>query len=150
MKIVKIIGIVLLIALVVIQFIPANKNDGERDVATDIAQIYEVPAAVQKNLQVSCYDCHSNSTDYPWYNKIQPVAFYLENHVEDGKKHLNFSEFGNLSLKHQKKKLKEIAHEVEDGEMPLTSYTLIHQDANLSESEKDAMIKWAKELNASL
>ena len=150
MKILKIIGIVLLVALVIVQFIPSEMNEGSRDVPTDIAHVYEVSPQVEKNLQVSCYDCHSNATAYPWYNKIQPVALYLENHVKDGKKHLNFSEFGNLPLDRQKKKLKEIAHEVEDGEMPLTSYTLIHQDANLSEADEEAMIKWAQDLNASL
>ena len=150
MKILKIIGVILIIELIAIQFFPSELNQGNREVPNDVAKVYNIPQQVERSLQVSCYDCHSNATAYPWYNKIQPVAMYLENHVNDGKKHLNFSEFGGYSIDEQKKKLKEIRHEVEDGEMPLTSYTFIHKDANLSAAEKKAIIEWSKNLEASL
>lgn len=150
MKILKVVGWVLLIALIAIQFIPSNLNQEEVDYTTDFATVYNVPENVNRVLETSCYDCHSNNTKYPWYNRIQPVAMYLADHVEDGKKHFNFSEFSSYSLKRQKKKLDEVAHEVEDGEMPLDSYTLVHWDAKLSEADKKLVIDWANELNGSL
>lgn len=150
MKIVKIIAIILLVAFIVIQFIPSKLNESDAKSEARLTSLYEVPQEVEKVLATSCYDCHSNNTEYPWYNKIQPVAMYLSSHVEDGKRHLNFSEFGNYSLKKQKKKLKEVSHEVEDGEMPLSSYTLIHWDAGLSEADKELLIDWADNLNSSL
>ena len=150
MKILKVVGWVLLIALIAIQFIPSNLNQEEVDYTTDFATVYNVPENVNRVLETSCYDCHSNNTKYPWYNRIQPVAMYLSDHVEDGKKHFNFSEFSSYSLKRQKKKLDEVAHEVEDGEMPLDSYTLVHWDAKLSEADKKLVIDWANELNSNL
>jgi len=150
MKILKVIGWVLLIALIAIQFIPSNLNQEEVDPTTDFATVYNVPENVNNVLQTSCYDCHSNNTKYPWYNKIQPVAMYLDNHVEDGKKHFNFTEFASYSTKRQKKKLDEVADEVKGGEMPLSSYTLIHQDAKLSDADKKLVIDWANKLNSTL
>jgi len=150
MKILKVIGWVLLIALIAIQFIPSNLNEEEVDPTTSFATVYNVPKNVNTILQTSCYDCHSNNTEYPWYNKIQPVAMYLDSHVEDGKKHFNFSEFAAYSTKRQKKKLEEVADEVKGGEMPLTSYTLIHQDAKLSDADKKLVIDWANKLNSTL
>ena len=47
--------------------------------------VNNVPKKNQNKLQVSCYDCHSNNTAYPWYNKIQPVAWFLEDHIKNGK-----------------------------------------------------------------
>ena len=150
MKILKIIGVLLIVALIIIQFYPKELNQSDEDSTADISRVYQVPEKVQKNLQVSCYDCHSNNTEYPWYNKVQPVALFLENHIKDGKEHLNFSEFGNYTTKKQKKKLKEISEEVEEGEMPLTSYTLIHWDAKISDTDKKAIIDWADNLRSSL
>ena len=142
-KILKIIGVVLLVVFILLQFIPAELNTSEEYQAVDISNLYNVPNEVYSRLQTSCYDCHSSNTEYPWYDKIQPVAMYLEEHVKDGKKHLNFSEFGNYTIKRQKKKLDEVVHEKEDGKMPLTSYTLIHNNVKLFGAEKETIFKWA-------
>ena len=150
MKILKYIAIILLLALVLLQFYPSELNEGNNDSDSEISKLYAVPENVQQKLRVSCYDCHSNNTNYPWYNKIQPIALYLEDHIRVGKGHLNFDEFGSYDREEQKELLEEIVHEIKNGEMPLTSYTLIHREARLSETEKKEIIDWAEGLNRSL
>lgn len=90
-KIVKTALIILLIALIIIQFIRPVKNGGEEIVSNQITAVQQVPGDVQNILKVSCYDCHSNTTIYPWYSKIQPMAWFLNDHIVEGKKELNFS-----------------------------------------------------------
>ena len=144
---IKISLIVLLIALVVIQFIHPAKNIGPVGSPIDIAVLYPMPDSVQRIMEKACNDCHSNNTRYPWYNNLQPVAWWLNHHVEEGKKELNFSEFGKRTLVKQAKKLKKLAKEVQTGGMPLDSYTWIHKDAILTEQEKNILIDWATNLS---
>jgi len=142
-KVLKIILIVLLVVFVIIQFIrPAeNKND---EIARDqITAAYPVPDKVMKNLKVSCYDCHSNTTVYPFYFKIQPVAWFLNNHIQDGKRHLNFLIFTTYPLWRQHENFKDIVEQLKKDEMPLTSYTLIHRNAILTADQKLAIEDWA-------
>ncbi|MDT0646464.1 heme-binding domain-containing protein [Zunongwangia sp. F260] len=146
MKFLKIIGLVLLVAFVGIQFIPANRNQSDYISKSDFTEIYEVPENINTILQTSCYDCHSNYTNYPWYNKIQPFTWYLNDHIEEGKAELNFSEFGEYSSRRKSSKLRSISSQVEDGEMPLKSYTLMHWDAKLSDKEKEEFTAWMDSL----
>ena len=150
MKVVKIIVLVLLIAFVGIQFIPTNRNQSDTVPSTDFMVVNNVPKPIQKKLQVSCYDCHSNNTQYPWYNKIQPAAWFLEDHIKEGKAELNFSEWDSLSSRRKSSKLRSIIKQIESGEMPLYSYTLIHKDAKFSEVEAEEMINWITRLKDSL
>ncbi|MGI0106404.1 heme-binding domain-containing protein [Salinimicrobium sp. WS361] len=146
MKFLKIIGLVLLVAFVGIQFIPTNRNHSDYIPKSDFTEIYEVPENINTILQTSCYDCHSNNTNYPWYNKIQPFTWYLNDHIEKGKADLNFSEFGEYSSRRQRSKLRSISSQVKDGEMPLQSYTLVHWDAKLSDKEKEEFTVWMDSL----
>ncbi|WP_339652591.1 heme-binding domain-containing protein [uncultured Maribacter sp.] len=150
MKVVKKIALVLLVAFVGIQFIPTERNQSDSVPSTDFMLVNNVPENIQKKLQVSCYDCHSNNTDYPWYNKVQPVAWYLEDHVEHGKEELNFNEWDSYSSRRKNSKLKSIISQIEDDEMPLKSYTLIHRDARLSDNEKKIVLDWVSKLKDSL
>src|SRR6187549_2563283 len=113
---------ILLLVFIIIQFIRPEKNKAEGISKNDISTLYPVPANVQSILKTSCYDCHSNNTVYPWYSKIQPFAWWLNNHIQDGKKDLNFSEFASYRIRKQYKKLEEINELVKEGEMPLDSY----------------------------
>lgn len=142
-KAIKKITILLVIALVGIQFMPTKRNISDVVPATDINTVFNVPEGITATFKTSCYDCHSNNTVYPWYNKIQPMAWLLENHINNGKAELNFNEFGDYSVRRQKSKLKSIASQINDGEMPISSYTIIHQDAKLSESDKKLIKEWA-------
>jgi len=150
LKVVKIIAFLLLIVSVGIQFIPTNRNESDGVLKTDFMLVNDVPKAIKNKLQVSCYDCHSNNTHYPWYNKVQPLAWILEGHIEEGKSELNFNEWDNYSNRRKKSKLKSIMNQIKDNEMPLDSYTLIHSDAAFSEIEKQEIIQWMKQLKDSI
>ena len=150
MKTIKIIALVFLVVLVGIQFVPTNRNQSEVVPKSDFMLVNNVPKDVQDKLKVSCYDCHSNNTEYPWYNRIQPVAWFLENHIREGKSELNFNEWGELSERRKNSKLRSIISQIEDDEMPLDSYTFIHWDAKFSELEKKEIIKYMTQLKNSL
>ncbi|MGV8879079.1 MAG: heme-binding domain-containing protein [Sphingobacteriaceae bacterium] len=101
-------------------------------------------------LKTTCYDCHSNNTIYPWYSRFQSVGWWLQSHIKDGKAHLNFDEFSNYQTDKKKKKLSAIVEEVEKGEMPLSTYTLIHFNANLSKAQRKEIADWATTLKENL
>lgn len=142
--------IFLLVAMVGIQFIPTNWNQSDVVPDMDFMLVNDVPSKLREIIEVSCYDCHSDNTKYPWYNKIQPAAWYLENHITEGKSELNFNEWGTLSDRRKKSKLKSIKSQIENGEMPMQSYTFIHKDAALSGDDKVAIIEYMQKLNDSL
>ncbi len=142
--------VVLIVLLVIVQIVPRNNsNNGSLDTATSIDAVHQVPENVSLILKTSCYDCHSDHTTYPWYSNIQPISWWLSDHVEEGKRELNFSAFGTYSVRRQFHKLKEIAEQVEEQEMPLSSYTLIHRNAILNKEQSDALVKWTKALRDS-
>jgi hypothetical protein len=137
----------LLVIFLLLQLIP-RKNNNILAVASarSIEKIHAIPDSALQILKTSCYDCHSNNTVYPWYANIQPVSLWLHNHIEEGKEELNFSEFGDYSIRRQFHKLEEISIEVEEGEMPLSSYTVIHKDAILNQTQKLVVLSWTKTL----
>lgn len=141
----KKIAIILLALLGLIQFVQPARNEGTVSGPNDINKSIAVPESVQQTLEKSCTDCHSNHTVYPWYANIQPVGFFLKDHVDEGKRELNFSEFNTYKAKRKAHKMEEIVEMLEENEMPLFSYTLIHRNAILSESQKAELMAWAKE-----
>ena len=142
-KILKTVLIILLIAFIIIQFIKPPENHSGEIPANQITARHEVPENVQQILKVSCYDCHSNTTNYPWYSQVQPFAWFLNDHIVEGKRELNFSTFSTYSAMRRYKKFKEIGKEVKDDEMPLFSYTLIHRGAVLNNEQRLAIENWA-------
>lgn len=141
----KKIGIALFAILVLIQFIRPERNGNWEKSDNDISMAINVPSNVQQILETSCYDCHSNHTTYPWYTNIQPIGLWMQHHVDEGKEELNFSEFKTYKPKRQKHKLEEIAEQVNEHEMPLNSYTLIHKNAILTPEQNVALVSWAKQ-----
>lgn len=140
----------LLAILVIIQFIRPSRNVSAEISPNDITKVYAVPADVQQVLKASCNDCHSNNTVYPWYTNIQPVGWWLQSHVNEGKEHLDFSAFGAYTKKRQHHKLEEVMEQVKDNHMPLNSYLWIHDDAKLTQQQKDLLINWAQGLMAQI
>lgn len=136
--------------LLVGQFIRPAKNLGVSEGPDFIGTKYPVPAEVRTVLARSCYDCHSDRTTYPWYAEIQPVGWWLAYHVNDARKHFNFSAFARYEPKRAEHKLKELVEEVKEGEMPLHSYLWIHRDARLSEAEQRLLIDWAEGLRRTI
>lgn len=143
--------LVLAVLLVLAQFIRPERNESD-DRTYDISTKYTVPDDVNHVLQVACNDCHSNKTTYPWYANMQPVAWWLSDHVNDGKRHLNFSEFTRRPLAVQNHKLEEIVEMVEEKHMPMKEYTYLdmHPEANLTDAQRELIINWAKEQMAML
>ncbi len=141
----KKIVLVLIAALLIIQFIQPEKNISDNN-TFHVSKKYTIPNEVNSILEVACNDCHSNKTRYPWYAKIQPSAWFLHDHVTEGKEHLNLSEFTNLSIARQNHKFEEIAEVLEEKEMPLESYTYLglHKEANLTNEQRQLIINWAK------
>ncbi len=150
MKIIKKILWVLLAAFIIIQFFHPTKNQSIEVLPTDISRNYQVPADVQTILAKACNDCHSNNTHYPWYNNFQPVAWWLNNHVLDGKRHLNFSEFTTMRVAKQYKRMNDCIETIKKNEMPLESYTWIHKDAILNDSEKQTLYAWCNTVRDSI
>jgi len=146
-KALKVTGISLVAALAALQlYRPARNTNSAPPPPSDIVNAYAVPTDVAFALHRACYDCHSNNTHYPWYTNIQPVGIWLADHIDEGKEELNFSDFGNFKPRRKLKKLKEIVDEIEEGAMPLSSYTIMHKEAILQPFEKQMIIDWAKGL----
>lgn len=143
MKILKKIGTLLLIVIIIAQFFSPDKNNGEVSSIEPFLNETNPPEEVVKILKVACFDCHSNTTRYPWYASITPVNYWLADHVDHGKEELNFSDWSNFSLKKKRHKMKEVGEEVEKKKMPLDSYLWTHADARLSETQVKAILDWS-------
>ncbi len=136
-----IVGIV--VVLIAIQLYHPARNQSN-DQSHHISTLYPVPDNVKQILKSSCDDCHSNYTVYPWYANVQPVASWLGHHVDEGKGELNFSEFATYRPRRQYHKLEEVIKMVDDKEMPLESYTLVHKDAIMTAAQRTILTQWAQ------
>jgi len=143
-KILKISLIVLAVAFVIGQLIRPDFSNPPITQADTLEATTEVPADVQQVLARSCNDCHTNKTTYPWYSKVTPFNWFLANHINDGRRHLNFSVWNTYKPEKKAKKLEEVCEQLEQAEMPLPSYLWIHRDAVLSESDGKLLCDWAK------
>src|SRR3954465_5828094 len=132
----KRIFLIVIAVLVIIQFIRPTRNISTSESSNAIAKHYQVPDTINNMMKVACNDCHSNNTRYPWYTNIQPVGWWMQHHVNEGKEELNFSEFAAYTAKRQNHKMEEVGEQIEKGEMPLNSYLWIHKDASLTAQEK--------------
>ncbi|MGW9686608.1 heme-binding domain-containing protein [Flagellimonas sp. 2504JD1-5] len=145
MKIAKKAAIFLLIVLIGMQFYRPEKNQANLESYVTAFELETTPSEeIKIILKTACYDCHSGNTRYPWYNNVAPISYWLNHHIEEGKEHLNFSDWENYTIKKKDHKLEELIEEVEEGEMPLNSYTWTHQDARLTENQKKLLMDWAK------
>lgn len=144
MKILKWIGIGIVIILCVIQVVRPDRTNPAVDRGKTLQANAQVPPEVQAIFERSCYDCHSNQTKWPWYTNVAPVSWFVADHVKDGREELSFSEWGAYPPKKADHKLEEICEMVEKGEMPLESYLILHSGAKLSESDKQSLCNWAK------
>lgn len=138
------------IVFIAIQFIQPARNKNGQVLPADITKTVKVPDNVLNTFKKACYDCHSNNTRYPWYMNMQPMGWVMAYHVKNGKRNLNFSEFGNYSERKQTNKLRAIATSINEGSMPISSYTLMHTDAKLSKENKEMILSWITKTRDSL
>ena len=131
------------VLFIIIQFVPVQRNTKENYQSSfSITSDSPTKAEVTAILQTACWDCHSNQTVYPWYNKIAPISWYLARHINNGKKHLNFDNWNVYDRAKQIHKSEEIIEVIEENEMPIFSYTLPHPEAKLSEEQKAIPIQY--------
>ncbi len=136
-------------ALLGIQWIETKPNDSASD-SLDIAKGFSTSYRVNQLLHNACYDCHSNSTKYPWYAQYQPLGWYLEDHINEGKRHLNFNNFLGYRPWKQLHKMEEVIEMLEEKGMPLQSYTWLHENAKMDSIDRKSMILWAEGVMDSL
>lgn len=148
MKILKKLILILLVVALVAQFFQPEKNTGEYTSLTTFLSETKPSNEVEQILKVACFDCHSNTTRYPWYSNITPVNYWMADHVDHGKKELNFSEWQTYSLKRKEHKMEEVWEEVEEKHMPINSYKITHGDADLTDAQIALVVNWAKEVQA--
>ncbi|MBL8859444.1 MAG: heme-binding domain-containing protein [Planctomycetes bacterium] len=139
-RVLKWTAIVLAVVLVAIQFVPVDRTNPPP------GQTIAAPPEVQAILKRACFDCHSNETHWPWYSYIAPVSWLVAHDVEDGRKHLNLSIWGDMPKAKRDSKAIEMYEEVESGEMPLKAYVLLHSEAKLSPADVALLKAWSDEL----
>lgn len=127
---------------ILIQFIRPNQTNPVTNTQLDYRTVTNPPEEIKGLLKAACYDCHSNETVYPWYSQFAPVSWWLSAHVREGREHLNFSTFGQLPANNQAEALEEVAEVIQEGEMPLASYTWTHPEARLSPEQKNSLAAW--------
>jgi len=142
----KIVALVLLGIFMIMQFIRPDRNESGYESVAYFENETKPNAQIQSILKNNCYDCHSNQTVCPWYANVAPISFWLDHHIEEGKEHFNVSGWEQYSPKKKDHKLEELIEEVEEGEMPLDSYTWTH--GNLSQKDAALLIKWANQVRS--
>jgi len=132
----RIIIIILVILIIGIQFVPVNKTN------PPVTGEIKAPENVMQILRTSCYDCHSNEVKWPWYSNIAPASWLVAYDVNEAREHMNFSEWQSYSAEDKADDIEEIWEEVEEGEMPLWYYLILHSEAKLSENDKVILKDW--------
>lgn len=143
-KMVKKILLALLVILIAMQFYRPDKNLSDDGHTALFLTETDPPQEVRAILKTACYDCHSNHTNYPWYNNVAPISYWMADHVAEGKDELNFSEWATYTKKKKDHKLEEVGEMLEKGFMPLKEYKWLHKDARLTDAQRNQVMEWAK------
>ena len=136
----------LIAAFIISQFYRPKENRSSETPASDFLEVTNANSDISAMIKNSCYDCHSNNTNYPWYSKVAPVSWMMAHHVDEGKEELDFSKWSTFSAKRKKKKIKEMIDELKEREMPLKMYLPMHSEAKLSDAQINELITWLKKL----
>lgn len=126
---------------------PARTNPPVNQSHTLEAVVF-VPPKIESILQRGCYDCHSDRTSWPWYSNVAPVSWFVIDHVDSGRRHVNFSEWLRRDTKnpaeYTRERFQAICRQVQTGDMPLTSYLLLHRTAKLSQDDIETICQWTR------
>lgn len=140
--------IFLIVVLAGIQFIRIDKTNPKTEPKNNFFSLSSPSEEISKTIKTSCFDCHSNETIYPWYSNIAPVSWLLKNHINEGREHLNFSEWGKYSISKKSSLKEDMTEEINSDDMPLSMYTLLHSEAKLSTEQKNTLVNWLKEVKS--
>lgn len=138
--------IILAFLLLLIQLFRIDKTNLPVEPSKDFVIASNAPSEIRSILKTSCYDCHSNEVVYPWYTNIAPFSWWMKHHVNEGREELNFSEWGTYSSKRMDHKLKECIEEINENEMPISTYVWMHNEATLNPDQKEKLIQWFNSL----
>jgi mono/diheme cytochrome c family protein len=127
------------VAFGVIQLVPVDRSEPE-----DAGPLVIEDVQVAEIFDRACADCHTNNTRWPWYGYIAPASWFLADHVNEGREHLNLSRWSDQSTRRQTSKLREIGEEVAEESMPMPSYLIAHPEARLTAEERQVLIAWAE------
>jgi len=127
-----------------IQLIPVDRENKPVDRSQNFVDINKTPEDIKVILKNTCYDCHSNETEYPTYSYIAPISWTIKDHINEGRKHLNFSEWGSYNKDLKENAIEKTISTVESQEMPLPSYIGYHPKANLTTIQRKALEKYFK------
>ena len=134
--------LVIVIILVIIQFIPVSIDNPTVNEGQDLFSTVNAPNEVKATIVNACYDCHSFKTKEPWYFNIAPISWWLLDHVKEGREHLNFSMWAAYDQEKQAHKMEEAAEELEEKHMPLKSYIWMHKEAQMTDEQRQLLVKW--------
>ena len=143
-KILRWIGIAIVVIVVGIQFVRPQRENPPVDQSATISAQSAITPAVAALVKTSCFDCHSNETRWPWYSEVAPVSWLVAGDVRNGRNHLNFSEWGKYTKSKRVLKLGQIYEQVSKNGMPLEKYLYIHTDARLSAADRDSIVSWTE------
>ena len=146
MKWIKRLLVLIVVLLVVIQFVPVKAPSNNINTSNDLVFVEKLDGDVSVILKTSCYDCHSNQTPYPWYSHVAPVSWLVAHDVKEGRAKLNFSDWKLNNKRRKIRQLEDIKEQVQQGEMPMGIYTVIHKKAKLTESQKQLLVKWTDDM----
>ena len=135
-----------LIIIALIQFIPVDRTNKPVDKKVNFVEVFRTPENVQEILKKACYDCHSNETVYPNYAFIAPMSWSIKHHINEGREHLNFSEWGTFNKDLKKNMLENTVHSVKDYSMPFPGYIAQHPEANLTKAERVFLVNYFEEI----
>jgi hypothetical protein len=130
----------LALSIAAIQLWPVDRSN------PPVTSRLDAPPEVLAILRRSCFDCHSNETRWPWYAYVAPVSWLVAKDVEEGRRHMNFSAWGEIPVFKQEGLREQMVEEIEEGHMPLPIYLRMHGDARVSEAEIERLRKWNEAL----
>jgi hypothetical protein len=143
-SVLKWVVIILIVGFVIIQFIRPARTNPPVNPAQSIEANLQVTPQVAAIFDRSCKDCHSNKTVWPWYTNVAPVSWLLTSHVNEGRSNMNLSEWGRYDKDKQSRRLRDMCEQVQDGAMPLSTYTPLHPRAKLTAADVQTICDWAK------
>lgn len=142
--------IIFVVLLGASQFIRSSRKVPAPVEGTTFTDLASPPYEVAAFLKTDCYDCHSYETKYPWHANVAPISWWIDHHVKEGRKHLNFSTWGAYTFGQQAKKAQKAAEAILEGHMPITPYTWMHRNARLNDAERKYLADYFESLRQSL
>ena len=137
-----------IVILVLIQFIPKREMLPPVDESQDFFSVVNAPEEVETLVKDACYQCHSHSQEFPWYDAVQPISWWIRGHVYYGQSSLDFATWSQQDASEQSHKMLEASEEVASAHMPMKSYTWMHEEAQLDERERKLLAAFFKSMGS--